>query len=231
MKIAVLQKTTLLDFPSHIACIVFLAGCNFRCGFCHSPELVLENQNSSFINEEGFFDFLEKRKSQLDGVVLCGGEPTLQTDLLNFCSQIKTLGYLIKLDTNGSRPAMLEKLISNRLLDYVALDIKTSKEKYPKAIGVSLKNIAEQVEKSAQVLKKNNVDYEFRTTCVPNIVTREDILQISQWVGTAKRYFLQTFRPQKTLDSGFGRLKPYSDQEMAEFQKIASPFFNFCSIR
>lgn len=226
-----LQKTTLIDFPGKVACTVFFAGCNFRCGFCHNPELVLpkEIKAQSKISEKEFFDFLKERKGLLEGVVLCGGEPCIFDGLSQFCAKIKKMGYAIKLDTNGSRPKMLQKLIDAQLIDYVAMDIKAPKEKYNAAAGVKvdIKNI----QKSIDILKQGRVDYEFRTTVVPGIHTKEDIIQIAKELSPAKKYFLQNFQPGKTIDPKFEKVKPYSDKEILEIQKAVAPFFDICEIR
>jgi len=168
MKIGGLQKLTLIDYPGHLAATVFLIGCNFRCGFCYSSELVLPEKikNQPVFPEKDFFSFLKQRKGLLEGVVICGGEPTINNDLPSFIKQIKKLGFLVKLDTNGSNPKMLKSLIDKKLLDYVAMDIKAPKEKYSQIAGISgvLKtNIIKKVEKSIHILKESGINYEFRT--------------------------------------------------------------------
>lgn len=251
IQIGGLQKFTLLDFPGRLAAIVFLIGCNFKCPFCYSSELVLPEKikKQPKISEKSFFDFLKERKNLLEGVVICGGEPTINNDLPQFCQKIKKLGYLVKLDTNGSNPEMLKKLIEKKFVDYIAMDIKApisvktqnsntkcqndnSKLKinnYQQATGtrVNLSNI----KKSIEIIKNSGIDYEFRTTVVPTIHTKEDILQIVKEISPAKRYFLQNFRPEKTIDSQFEKIKPYPHEFLLQLQKVISPFFESCQIR
>lgn len=227
MKIGGIEKTTLLDFPSKIACTVFLKGCNFRCPFCYSPELVFGTNKDIPLKE--VFSFLEKRKNQLDGVVICGGEPTCSTDLPDFCQRIKNLQYDIKLDTNGSNPKMLNSLIKEKLVDYVAMDIKAPKEKYQEVVGVNID--VDKIQESIDILKKDFVDYEFRTTFAPLLLKKEDIKKIAKWISPAKKYFLQQFRAEKTLDPKFLTLKPHTDEELKDVVREISLFFDICQVR
>jgi pyruvate formate lyase activating enzyme len=171
MQIAGIQKTTLLDYPGKVATTIFTAGCNFRCGFCHNAEQVLPElivkESSHFIPEEAFFNFLDQRKSILDAVVICGGEPTLQPDLKNFIQKIKNLGFLVKLDTNGHAVDIVRDLIDEKLIDYVAMDIKTSPSKYAELVGVDLgeKYFASH-NAMLDLLKNSGIEYEFRTTVI-----------------------------------------------------------------
>jgi len=160
---------------------------------------------------------------------LCGGEPTINKKLPNFIKKIKKLGYLVKLDTNGSNPKMLKKLIKGKLIDYVAMDIKLPKERYPEIFGKRVK--IEDIEESIKILKEGKSDYEFRTTVVPTIHTKEDILKIAKWIRGAKRYYLQNFRPEKTVDPSFEKIKPYPQEYLLEIQKAISPFFEICQVR
>ncbi len=224
MQIGGLQKLTLIDYPGEVACTVFLIGCNFRCPFCYSSELVLPEKikNQPKILEKDFFDFLKKRKRLLAGVVICGGEPTIYKELPDFIKKIKKLGYSIKLDTNGSNPKMLEKLISNKLVDYIAMDIKAPKEKYSQVVGAKVD--IKKIQKSIDILKQGKVDYEFRSTIIPTLHTKEDVLKMAKWIQGAKRYFLQNFRSEKTIDPKFEKIKPYSDKELLEIQKAIAFF-------
>ena len=236
MEIGGLQKTTLIDYPGRVACTVFLIRCNFRCPFCYSSELVLKEKikEQPRIPEQDFFDFLEKRKNQLDGVVICGGEPTVNPELSDFCKKIKEMGFLVKLDTNGSNPEMLQKLISDKLVDYVAMDIKAPKEKYPETIGYGRDFndiLVKQVSESVDILNKREVDYEFRTTFAPKILNKQDILDIAKWISPAKRYYIQNFVAQKTLNPEFEHLKPHPDKEVLDIQKKISHLFDVCEIR
>lgn len=192
MKIKGLQKLTLLDFPEKMACTVFLAGCNFRCPFCHNASLVT-NIDDDYISEEEFFSFLNKRKGILNGVCITGGEPTLYPDLETFIRRIKEMGYLVKLDTNGYNPDILIDLVNKGLIDFVAMDIKNSKEKYAVTAGLPSLDIT-RIEKSVQFLLSGAVPYEFRTTVVKELHNEEDMKSISHWIANADRYFLQSFQ-------------------------------------
>lgn len=244
MLIGGLQKLTLIDYPGKLACTVFCMGCNFRCPFCYSSELILPEKmkKQPKISEDYLFDFLKKRKGLLEGVVLCGGEPTVSKDLPDLVKRIKNLGYLVKLDTNGSNPSLLEGLIEKNLIDYVALDVKAPKEKYLKIIGMEAQfsglksnfwkeRIIKNIEKSINLLKEGKIDYEFRTTVIPTLLEKEDILKIARWIRPDKKYFLQNFRPEKTMDPKFEKIKPYSEEYLLEIQKAIAPFFDVCQIR
>jgi pyruvate formate lyase activating enzyme len=229
MVIGGLQKLTLIDYPGKLACTVFLSSCNFRCPWCYSSELVLAEKikDQPKIAEKDFFDFLEEKKGLIEGVVLCGGEPTLQKNLPGFIKKIKKTDYVVKLDTNGSNPNMLKSLIDNSLIDYVAMDIKLPKERY-KDLFLKVENI----DKSIGILKKDKIDYEFRTTVVPGVHKKEDFLKIANWIGGENiKYYLQRFRPEKTLDPSFEKLKPYPEEHLGDIKKAISPFFKTCEIR
>ena len=194
MDISGLQKTTLLDFPGNVACTVFLAGCNLRCPFCHNASLVLEHPQPQ-MSEEEFFSFLKKRRGILDGVCVTGGEPTLRHDLPEFITKIRELGFKIKLDTNGSNPDMLRHLLDSKLVDYVAMDIKNSPNRYAETCGGI--DVLEKVRESAALLMAGTTDYEFRTTCVHPLHDEDAIEEIGRWLTGAKAYYLQNF-----VDSG-----------------------------
>ena len=244
MLIGGLQKLTLIDYPGKLACTVFCMGCNFRCPFCYSSELILPEKmkKQPKISEDYLFDFLKKRKGLLEGVVLCGGEPTVSKDLPDLVKRIKDLGYLVKLDTNGSNPSLLKGLIEKNLIDYVALDVKAPKEKYLKIIGMEAQfsglksnfwkeRIIKNVERSINLLKEGKIDYEFRTTVIPTLLEKKDILKIARWIRPDKKYFLQNFRPEKTIDPKFEKIKPYSEEYLLGIQKAIAPFFDICQIR
>ncbi len=199
MQIQGLQKLTLLDFPGKTACTVFFAGCNYRCPFCHNASLVTHMPSPSAadaVETEAFFAFLQKRRGILDGVAISGGEPTLQKDLPAFISRIRAMGFAVKLDTNGTNPAMLRELLSAGALDYVAMDIKNAPEKYAETAGVRDWH-AEAVRESAAMLMASEIAFEFRTTVVAGYHTPADFTQIGKWLAGEERYFLQSF-----LDSG-----------------------------
>lgn len=208
MIIGGLQKTSLLDFPEKIAAIVFTMGCNFRCGYCHNPELI----NGEAKIEE-VFEFLKTRQGKLDGVVITGGEPCLQKDLPEFIKLVKELGFAVKLDTNGSFPEMLEKVLPD--LDYVAMDIKAPLEKYSQIVNVDVDT--SKILKSIEVLKNGGVDYEFRTTVVKSQLSFEDFEKIGQLIQGAPRYYLQRFEASKILDKSLENEKTYSTEE---FERI-----------
>ena len=193
-----LQKLTLLDYPGRIAATVFCGGCNFRCPFCHNASLVIGERikESATLPEEEFFAFLRKRRGMLEGICVSGGEPTLQPDILPFLYNIKELGYLVKLDTNGYRPDVLKKAVAEGLVDYVAMDIKSSKEGYGAAVGIDNFDIAPICE-SVDFLMGGAVEFEFRTTLVRELHREAEMLAIGEWIAGAPRYFLQTF-----IDSG-----------------------------
>lgn len=188
-----IQKFTLLDYPSKIACTVFSPGCNFRCPFCHNSEVVDLNRNQGAISEEEVLNFLKTRQGLIEGVCFTGGEPTLQSGLEDFIKKVKDLGFLIKLDTNGEKPETLKKLLNEDLLDYVAMDVKNSLKSYGKTIGIqnfSTKNI----EKSIRILLNSDIDYEFRTTVVKEFHAKEDFMDIMPLLNGAKLWRLQEFR-------------------------------------
>jgi len=231
VRIGGIQKTTLIDYPGRVAATVFLIGCNFRCPFCYSAELVLPEKIKEHpqIPEKEIFGFLKERQGLLQGIVICGGEPTINPDLPEFIKNIKDLGYLVKLDTNGSNPGMLKQLANEGLIDYVAMDIKAPKEKYEEAVGVKI-DISD-IEESVKALKEGKVDYEFRTTVVPTVHTKEDVINIAKWIGPAKNYFLQNFRAEKTIDPKFEKIKPYSEEFLEEIRKEILPYFKVCEVR
>jgi len=234
MIIAGLQKTTLIDYPGKIACIVFLAGCNFRCPWCYSSELVLPLKivKQPRISEKEVLDFLRQRQGLLEGVVICGGEPTINKELSQFIEKIKNLGYSVKLDTNGSNPKMLKDLVETKLINYVAMDIKTASEspvyKDLMTEGITIDNIRESVE----FLKSGKVDFEFRTTVVNTVHRKEDFLEIAKWIGGQNVvYYLQNFRAEKTIDPGFEEIEPFKDEFLKEVAKEISPYFKICKAR
>ena len=210
MEIGGLQKVTLIDYPGRIAATIFLIGCEFKCPWCYARELVLpkEIKKQPRISEKEFFNHLKERKGLLEGVVMCGGEPTINKKLPSFIQKIKKLGYSVKLDTNGSNPKMLKKLIDEKLIDYVAMDIKAPKEKYKKIFGKRVK--IEDIEKSIKILKEGKVDYEFRSTVVPTVLNKEDILKMQSREkdkAEAMHYFKKAIKkldlPMKPVDAHF----------------------------
>ena len=228
MNISGLQKMTLLDYPEKIAATVFTGGCNFRCPFCHNASLVLNAGNAKNISEEEFFNFLAKRKGLLDGVCVSGGEPLLQIEISRFIAKIKSLGFLVKLDTNGSFSSKLKELVGNGLIDYVAMDIKNSPAGYAKTIGTA-EEVLSQINESVAFLLADNVEYEFRTTVVKDFHSKEDFVAIGKWIQGARRYFLQNF-----VDSGDliqPGLRGIEKTELAAFADIVREYVPSVQIR
>lgn len=217
MRICGLNKTTLLDYPGKVAATVFLGGCNFRCPFCQNGSLVLAPHEQPEIPSEKLWAFLKKRRGILDGVCVTGGEPTLAAQLPEFLEKIKELGYLVKLDTNGSRPEVVEELLKNGLVDYIAMDIKTSKEQYERVAGIEHLDM-EKICESVQMIMDRAPDYEFRTTVVKELHSREDFEDMGMWLEGAKVCYLQAYRDSEgVIRPGFSS---YSREELEEFADI-----------
>ncbi|MFZ5559652.1 MAG: anaerobic ribonucleoside-triphosphate reductase activating protein [Patescibacteria group bacterium] len=231
MLIGGLQKLTLVDYPGKVVATVFLIGCNFRCPFCQNPELVDpdEIKKQPEISEKEFSNFLDQRKGLIDGVCITGGEPTIHKDLIDFIKKIKQKGFLIKLDTNGSNPEVLEKLIKSKLLDFISMDIKTSWSKYDLATGVKVD--LEKIKKSAEIIKNSGIDYEFRTTIVPGLVGKEDVERMGEWLKGAKNFALQQFQNKKVLDKSFEKIQPYPEGTLKEFKKILEKYIERIELR
>jgi len=215
-----LQKLTLLDFPGHTACTVFTGGCNFRCPFCHNASLVAHPEDQPVIPEEEFFAFLGKRHGLLDGVAITGGEPTLQSDLPDFIRKVRSLGFAVKLDTNGYRPKMLRTLLNESLLDFVAMDIKAAPEHYAAVCGLPAMDLT-AIQESMDLLRRSGVAHEFRTTYVKGLHNLSDAEGIGQWLAGEEPYFLQNFK-----DSGDILCPGYdgfSREEMQDFLLALQP--------
>lgn len=214
MQIGGVQKTSLLDFPDKISAIVFTQGCNFRCGYCHNPELIVL-RNEPARTTAGFFEFLETRKGKLDGVVITGGEPCLQNDLIDFIKDVKSMGFLVKLDTNGTFPDKLQKSLP--YIDYIAMDIKAPLDKYSEITRVNVN--CENIQKSIDIIMNCGIDYEFRTTVLKSQLTFGDFEKIGELIKGAKKYYLQKFVASKTLDENLMNETTYSNEE---FEQIIS---------
>ena len=227
MQIYGLQKLTLLDFPQKTACTIFTGGCNFRCPFCHNGDLVLGNLPEP-INTDELFSFLKKRSGVLDGVCITGGEPLLNPDIDSFIKEIRSLGYLIKLDTNGSNPEHLKKLVEQGLIDYVAMDIKNSKESYPETVGIDSFDVS-SIAESVEFLKNSTIEYEFRTTIVREFHSEDKILKIGEWLKDSKKYFLQNFvDSESVLKQG---LHSVDESELTHWKDILTRYIDFVEIR
>ena len=208
MYIEAYQKLTLLDYPGRTAATIFTYGCNFRCPFCHNAGLVIRG-SESHVPESEILEYLEKRKKLLDGVCITGGEPLLQKDISDFIGRIKELGYLVKLDTNGSMPEKLEELINSGIIDYVAMDIKNSPDKYALTAGAP-QDIVPKVQKSVEILLNGSIDYEFRTTVCNTLHTEADMRAIGEWLKGAKAYYLQPFKDSGDIIGGAEKASVYT---------------------
>lgn len=263
MRICGVQKTTLLDYPGHVAATVFTGGCNFRCPFCHNAGLVLGFEEQGYgektqgmISSQGHMEkesvskhrehmkvdevlaYLQKRKGILEGVCITGGEPTLQSDLEDFIRKVKELGYLVKLDTNGYRPGVLKELLESGLLDYVAMDIKASRENYGNVAGVTGFDIA-SIEESVKLLKGSDIPYEFRTTVVKGIHTLEEFETIGEWLAGCRAYYLQGFQENENLlynisvekNKQIEDYRAYSKEEMEQMAELARKYIDKVVLR
>ena len=220
MHIGGMQKLTLLDYPGKVACTVFLSGCNLRCPYCHNPGLVLPDQiNAPGMPESEVFAFLEQRKGKLDGICITGGEPTLQSELPGFLEKLRELGYAIKLDTNGTYPGMLNELLRDGILDYVAMDIKNSPQRYAETCGGA--DVLSKVRESADLLLDSSIEYEFRTTVCKPLHTEKEMEEIGHWLRGAKRYFLQPFVDTGNLVSG--GVQAYTQEELMRLRQAVLP--------
>ena len=227
MKIHGLQKMTLLDFPGRVACTVFLGGCDFRCPFCHNFELV--DGSAPAVMEDGeLFAFLEKRRGLLDGVAITGGEPCLRPDLPDFMRRIREMGYAVKLDTNGTHPALLARILEAGLADYVAMDIKNSPDKYAQTAGLSEIDLA-PVRESVKMLMSGPAEYEFRTTVVDELHAAGDFEAIGAWIAGAKQYFLQAFADRDSVP--FGNLHAPSAEKLRQYAEIARRYVPLTQLR
>ncbi len=228
MNIHGLQKLTLVDFPAKTAAIIFSGSCNFRCPFCHNAALVINPLSQPYYPEEEILEFLKKRKTMLDGVVFTGGEPMMQKDLFEFAKKVKDLGYAIKLDTNGSFPDRLNKIIDLKLVDYVAMDIKNSLDKYAETIGVKDFDTAPILE-SIRILMENRCEYEFRTTVVKELHEKKNFEEIGKLLTSCSQYFLQSFVPSKdTIVQG---LTPPTIFELESYKNCLKTYITNVSIR
>ena len=227
MQIFGLQKTTLLDYPEKLASIIFCGGCNMNCPFCHNSELITLPKTGR-ISEEEVLAHLKKRAGTLDGVVITGGECTLQKDLADFCKKVKDLGLLIKIDTNGTRPEVLKELVSKNLVDYFAMDIKNSKEKYGFTCGCETINF-DKLQESINFLMEGHVDYEFRTTVIKEYHDADDIKAIGEWLAGANALYLQAFQSSDAVRDK--SLSSPTKEELLSYQTILEPYFNHVEIR
>ncbi len=229
MLIGGLQKVSLIDFPGRVAAIVFTRGCNFRCRYCHNPELVLPERYCTPISEEYVLDFLQSRRELLDGVVITGGEPTIQNDLIEFIGKIKAMSFLVKLDTSGISPDVLELIIKKGLVDYIAMDIKAPLEKYATVTNTNAD--IEKIRRSISIIKTSGVDYEFRTTMARSLTSPDDIIGIAKSISGSKKYVLQRFAKSDTLDAAFVPGDAYGNAELEKLKDALKEYVTACTIR
>lgn len=222
MYIGGLQKTTLLDFPDKLACIVFTQGCNFRCPYCYNTELISLPNSEEEESTDFFWEFLESRKNLLDGVCITGGEPLLHEDLPEFIRKIRERGFQVKLDTNGSFPECLEELLRQELVEYVALDVKTSPEEYHALSGFP--GARERVWHSLEILRNSGIPFECRTTLVPRFHSKKTLVNLGTWIQGIPLWVLQRFRPGKTLDPSLAKERSFRSAEMEAFREIATSY-------
>lgn len=239
MIIAGLEKLSLIDYPEHLSAIVFTQGCNFRCHYCYNPMLVVPQkadkgkygqEGSPYISEESLFSFLKERQGKLSGVVITGGEPTLHKDLPGFIERIKKLGYDVKLDTNGTNPKLLKSLIADKLIDYIAMDLKAPISSYKEVVNVDLDFL--NIEKSAKMIRESGLDYEFRTTVAPQLINKAKIEEMAKFLESSDKWFLQKFKSETDLvNDSYKNKSTYSDKEMDELVKVAQKYVNLVKWR
>jgi len=228
MNIGGLQKTSLLDYPNTISAIIWTVGCNFKCPFCYNKNLV--EGKAELISEEEILSFLKLRKGMLDGLVISGGEPLLQEDIVDFTKKVKDLGYSIKIDTNGMYPEKLKELIDKKLVDYVSMDVKAPKVKYDHLSGA--KTDISKIEKSIYIIRKHAPDYEFKTTFAPNLLKNKDIVEIAKWLEGSKRFYLQQFKGDTPLiSSELKNIESYPKEDLVKTLEEIKPFFKNCEVR
>jgi pyruvate formate lyase activating enzyme len=245
MRIGGLEKLSLIDYPGELSAVIFTIGCTFRCPFCYNPMLVLSsdrNGNSSLpqgeeteqghtlLEEDDLFLFLKGRQGKLDAMVISGGEPTLQADLPEFIHRVRVLGYKIKLDTNGTNPAMLKKLLAEKLVDYLAMDLKAAPSGYEKATGTKFN--FEKIKESVKIIMQSNLPYEFRTTCVPGYINEKSVAEMGELINSADKWYLQNFKSDtelidKSLKGRFG----FNSAEMKKFATIGRKYVKKCEVR
>jgi pyruvate formate lyase activating enzyme len=233
LRISGLERSSLLDYPGKISAIIFTHGCNLRCPYCHNPELVIEkfNKDKSF-SEEYVLNFLKSRKGKLDALVITGGEPLVQSDLLPFIKKVKDMGFLIKLDSNGTFPDKLKDFIETGLINYIAMDVKSPKTEYKYATNSMIPRIGEKIEKSIKIIMNSGLDYEFRTTYVKSLHSLKSAEEIGKMIKGAKNYYIQNFRPGKTLDPTFStKENSFTTKELEQIKRIVEKYVENVQIR
>ena len=230
MLITGFQKSTLLDYPGKIACILFTYGCNLRCEYCHNPELVISPyRKSSVVNEDEIFSFLKERQDLLEAVVITGGEPTLHLDLIPFIKKIKEMGYLVKLDTNGTNSKIVKEILDLDIVDYWAMDVKYETEIYKQELEESIEY--EEIEESIRLIQERGKDYEFRTTYVKGIHTLKSVKGIGKLIKGSKKYYIQNFRPGKTINPKLNNRNSFTQNELESMKKEMQKYVRNVEIR
>ena len=224
------QKTCLVDYPPYTASTVFLGGCNFKCGFCHNPDLVIDFSFLDDIPQHEIIEYLDSKKQWIDGVCITGGEPLLYPSIVDFIVKLKNQGLLVKIDTNGTNPALLKELLSKNLIDRVAMDIKGPLEKYSAVTCVSVDK--ENIKQSVELLQSSDIEYEFRTTVIPGLIGKDEILSIGEWLKGSKKFAIQNFRYNKPMiDESFSKIRNYTQEELESLKLVALPYFDSVEIR
>jgi len=229
MRIGGLQRFSLIDYPGRICAIIFTQGCNFRCPYCHNPELVEPSLFQECIPEGEIFRFLEKRRGRLDAVVITGGEPTIQSDLIPFVETIRAMGFLVKVDTNGSHPEVVEGLIGRRLVDYISMDVKAPLHRYGEISGTPVDPAS--IKRSIDMIVTSGIDHEFRTTVVPSLLDEGDLMEIGATVAGAARLVLQRFVPTTVLDNSLSTEETFDDETFERLQRLLGKYVTTVSVR
>jgi pyruvate formate lyase activating enzyme len=223
------ERVSLIDYPGKMASIIFLPDCNFRCPFCQNPDLIERPGKVPTVSEGVVLDYLKGKKVWIDGVVVTGGEPTLHKGVAEFLKKVKGIGLLVKLDTNGTNPEMLEELVKEKLLDYIAMDIKAPPDRYGEVSRVRV-NI-EDIRRSVGIIRESGLDYEFRTTVPKSVIKKKDIEKIGEWLKGSRAFYIQQFRPDITLDKSFKKEEQYTGEELEGLAEAVRPFFEKVGIR
>jgi pyruvate formate lyase activating enzyme len=223
------EKASLIDYPGKVCAIVFLPNCNFKCPYCQNPDLINKPDKLTNVSEQEIFSVLKDRGKWLDAVCITGGEPCLHVGLPGLCRRVKEAGFLVKVDTNGCNPRMIQKLLDEKLVDYLAMDIKGPIDRYAEIANAPVDLM--KIEQSAGIVKSGGVDYEFRTTVLPKLVTEQDLINMGKWLAGSKRFAIQQFRPMKTLDPSYQKEQQYTKQELERFKKLLLPYFQEVELR
>ncbi len=219
----------MVDYPGKICSLIFLSNCNFRCPYCHNPDIVLNNPKIKEISEKEVIDYMEEKKNWVDGICITGGEPTLHKDLPEFIEKVKKEDFLVKLDTNGTNPEMIKELLNKGLVDFISMDIKSNLENYEKAAKTKVN--LEKIKKSISLIKNSGIDYEFRTTILPELHTRKDIKNIGKWLKKSKKFTIQNFRPGKCLNPSYNEKSGFKKEDLKDFKLMLEPYFEKVEIR